>query len=193
MYIDIIRHGKTEWNRIGLVQGRADNPLNKNGILACQQLKPLFDHKEFQALIMSPLRRTIQTGLILTENSIVDDYRIDPRIIEKDFGISDGKPIEERHLNYPNGHAPGEESYKLVRKRMITAFKSYSKRYDKDILVISHGAAIAALMKEVNPEFDRVFVRLKNNSLTVLDGKTLDVEAFDLVGDDATQWMKSNY
>lgn len=193
MYIDIIRHGKTEWNRIGLVQGRADNPLNKNGILACQQLKPLFDHKEFQALIMSPLRRTIQTGLILTENSIVDDYRIDPRIIEKDFGISDGKPIEERHLNYPNGHAPGEESYKLVRKRMITAFKSYSKRYDKDILVISHGAAIAALMKEVNPEFDRVFVRLKNNSLTVLDGKTLDVKAFDLVGDDATQWMKSNY
>lgn len=193
MYIDIIRHGKTEWNRIGLVQGRADNPLNKNGILACQQLKPLFDHKEFQALIMSPLRRTIQTGLILTENSIVDAYRIDPRIIEKDFGISDGKPIEERHLNYPNGHAPGEESYKLVRKRMITAFKSYSKRYDKDILVISHGAAIAALMKEVNPEFDRVFVRLKNNSLTVLDGKTLDVKAFDLVGDDATQWMKSNY
>lgn len=193
MYIDIIRHGKTEWNRIGLVQGRADNPLNKNGILACQQLKPLFDHKEFQALIMSPLRRTIQTGLILTENSIVDDYRIDPRIIEKDFGISDGKPIEERHLNYPNGHTPGEESYKLVRKRMITAFKSYSKHYDKDILVISHGAAIAALMKEVNPEFDRVFVRLKNNSLTVLDGKTLDVKAFDLVGDDATQWMKSNY
>ena len=48
-------------------------------------------------------------------------------------------------------------------------------------------------MKEVNPEFDRVFVRLKNNSLTVLDGKTLDVKAFDLVGDDATQWMKSNY
>lgn len=27
MYIDIIRHGKTEWNRIGLVQGRADNPF----------------------------------------------------------------------------------------------------------------------------------------------------------------------
>ncbi|MDB7980649.1 histidine phosphatase family protein [Faecalicoccus pleomorphus] len=193
MNIFIVRHGETEWNRIGLVQGRADNPLNENGILACKQLQTLFDQKEFQALIMSPLRRTIHTGLILTENAIVEDYRLDPRIIEKDFGISDGKPIEERHLNYPNGHAPGEESYKLVRKRMITAFKSYVKRYDKDILVISHGAAIAALMKEVSPEFDRTFVRLKNNSLTVLDGKTLEVKAFDLIGDEAAQWMKDNY
>lgn len=57
MYIYIIRHGETEWNKKGLVQGKTDIPLNEIGIKQAERTSFLFNDQSFDALITSPLKR----------------------------------------------------------------------------------------------------------------------------------------
>ncbi|MGI6068594.1 histidine phosphatase family protein [Absicoccus porci] len=188
MNIYIVRHGETDWNIQGRLQGVSDIPLNVNGIASSIRLKPFFDGMCLQALITSPLKRTIMTGLLLIQDAQVDSYRLDERIIEKNYGICEGMIIQDRQALYPNGHSEGEESYKNVRFRMISALKDYRAQYDKDILVVSHGAAIAALMKELDPFYQTYYVCLNNNALTILDGDTLSIKAFNLSIEEALAW-----
>ncbi|MCB6567724.1 histidine phosphatase family protein, partial [Desulfovibrio desulfuricans] len=53
-----VRHGQTEWNQLGLVQGRADNSLNETGIEQARTTAEAFRGKTFEAVITSPLIRT---------------------------------------------------------------------------------------------------------------------------------------
>lgn len=179
MYMYLVRHGETEWNRIGLVQGRADNPLNETGIKQAKDSAEVFRGKSFEALITSPLIRTKQTAKYLCAYTLVKEVRVDDRVIEKDFGICEGQTIKTRWSMYPKGHAQGEESFVIVRKRMKEAVEEYVETYHDDILIVTHGCAIAALVKELDPYYDKQFVRLQNTSITIIDD-ALHVVALDL-------------
>lgn len=191
MYMFIVRHGETEWNRIGLVQGRTDNELNANGIEQAKRMADVFSGMQFDALITSPLKRTKETAYYLCAHAQIREEKEDERLIEKDFGICDGRPIEERHQYYPDGHAPQEESFQLVRKRMKEAVTEYAEMYHNHILIVTHGCAIAALVKELDPVYDRQFVRLRNTSVTIIDD-LLQVKAFDLDLEEALLWRKGH-
>lgn len=191
MYMFFVRHGQTEWNQLGLVQGRADNSLNETGIEQARTTAEAFRGKTFEAVITSPLIRTKQTAEYLCEFADVKSVIEDNRIIEKDFGICEGRLIKERWGSYPNGHAPGEESFKIVRKRMREAVCDYVKTYQNDILVVTHGCAIAALVKELDPYYDAKFVRLKNTSITIIDHR-LEVIALDLVTAELKTWFMNH-
>lgn len=69
MKIYIIRHGQTEWNKSGRLQGQTDIALNENGrelaIKVSQALKDI----PFDRAVSSPLSRSIETAeLVLREN-----------------------------------------------------------------------------------------------------------------------------
>ena len=192
MYIYIIRHGETEWNKKGLVQGKTDIPLNETGIKQAERTSFLFNDQSFDALITSPLKRAITTGNILTKNATVSRKIIDDRIIEKCYGITEGWNGRKRYEVYPNGHAPQEESYKIVRKRMFYAIQEYAKEYTKNILVVSHGSAIAALIKELEPTLEKEFLKIENLSLTIIDSKSLKLIAWNLDFNQAFDWFMRN-
>ncbi|MGX8833115.1 histidine phosphatase family protein [Amedibacillus sp. YH-ame6] len=191
MYMYIVRHGETEWNCTGRVQGISNNPINENGIRQAQSVSSFFDGFEFEAVITSPLERTKQTADILCEHASVMFYREDARVIEKNFGICEGMIIEQRHREYPFGHAEGEESYKEVRKRMFQAIRDYAMEYKKDILIVSHGGAIAALLKELDKSYENEFVRMDNLSITIVD-ENLKLHGVNLNLDEAMKWKISN-
>ncbi|WP_249029268.1 histidine phosphatase family protein [Tannockella kyphosi] len=190
MYIYLVRHGETEHNKQEIVQGRSDIPLNETGKQQAREVQPVFKDKSFEAMIVSPLIRTRQTGDILIEEAKVDKIVVDSRIIEKDFGVTEGIPIKERYSRYPDGHAPGEESYKIVRKRMKEAFDDYCQTYQNDILVVSHGSAIAALIKELDPTKREGRIFLKNVSITIINSETLEIEAINLDNKEAKEWYE---
>lgn len=191
MYMFIVRHGETEWNRIGLVQGVADNPLNEEGIRQAKMMSEVFKGMYFETLITSPLNRTKETASYLCADAHVKQIREDKRLIEKDFGVCEGKTIEERYQKYPDGHAQGEESFQIVRRRMKEAIREYVQTYHENILIVTHGCAIAALLKELDPLYDRQFVRLTNTSVTIIDDK-LQVQAFNMGLEEAKEWMHSH-
>lgn len=191
MYMFIIRHGETEWNRLQLVQGISDNPLNNKGIEQAKEIAPLFKEMLFDAVITSPLIRTKQTARYVCKYAKVKSWKEDVRIIEKNFGICEGIPISQRYDQYPNGHAEGEESFQTVRKRMLQAISSYANDYDGNILISTHGCAIAALLKELDPIYEKQFVRLKNTSITIVD-KNLKLQGFDMDVIEVKKWMSNH-
>ena len=67
MMIYIVRHGETQWNADGRIQGRRDIELNENGRRQAEAAAEALRGKSFQALITSPLSRAKQTGAILAQ------------------------------------------------------------------------------------------------------------------------------
>ena len=190
MRIFIVRHGETDWNKQEIVQGVSDIPLNKTGIQQAMHASQFFSGKHFDALITSPLQRTIETGTILIQNAHVKQIFQDERLIEKNFGICEGWSVERRKKEYPQGHAPNEESFVTVKQRMKEAILDYRQQFQNDILIVSHGAAMAALLKALDPSLQNEFIRFQNVSLTLIDGTSLQILARDLVNNKMKPWLK---
>ena len=88
--IYFLRHGQTDNNREGRMQGRVDIPLNETGRAqarcAAQRLKSI----SFDAVYSSPLRRAVETAQIVT-GLPTQEINIEPRAIELGFGIWDNR------------------------------------------------------------------------------------------------------
>lgn len=172
MMIYIVRHGETQWNAEGRIQGRRDIELNENGRRQAEAAAEALRGKTFQALITSPLSRAKQTGAILAQYANIGEVREDARIVERDFGELDGARFTEdvRHRLYQE-KVQGAESLEEVAERMYAAFREYVREYEGDILVVSHGAAITALLKRVDAHLQRMHVHLNNASFSLLEWK----------------------
>lgn len=68
--IYIIRHGKTDWNDKGLLQGTTDIELNEEGIKETKGLVKKIDLSKIDICFCSPLKRARQTAEILIGNKI---------------------------------------------------------------------------------------------------------------------------
>ena len=66
MKIYIVRHGKTDWNVSGLIQGKTDIPLNKIGEKQAEIAKEKIEDK-IDICFSSPLKRAIKTAQILSD------------------------------------------------------------------------------------------------------------------------------
>ena len=172
MMIYIERHGETQWNAEGRIQGRRDIELNEDGRRQAEAAAEALRGKTFQALITSPLSRAKQTGAILAQYANIGEVREDARIVERDFGELDGARFTEdvRHRLYQE-KVQGAESLEEVAERMYAAFREYVREYEGDILVVSHGAAITALLKRVDAHLQRMHVHLNNASFSLLEWK----------------------
>ena len=87
----IVRHGKTDWNVQGLLQGSADIELNETGISEAKELKKKIDLDKIDLCICSPLKRAKQTAEILVGDQVEIIY--DDLLFERGFGDYEGKKI----------------------------------------------------------------------------------------------------
>lgn len=62
MRMYIIRHGETEWNAAGRLQGQTDISLNENGVRLARITGQALSHVNFDLIITSPLKRARQTA-----------------------------------------------------------------------------------------------------------------------------------
>jgi broad specificity phosphatase PhoE len=158
-----IRHGETDWNVEGRLQGRHDVPLNARGRAQAAHcgdvLHDLFAREGRAAkdldFVSSPLGRATQTMELLRPalDLSADGYRIDPRMIEISFGEWEGRTIAELHNSDPQRIAqrehdkwhfvpPGGESYEMVSCRM----GEWHRTLDRDAVVTAHGGTARGLM-----------------------------------------------
>lgn len=85
--IYIVRHGQTDWNVEGKYQGRIDIELNVNGINQAKQISEKLKDIKFDKIFSSPLKRALQTAIIISGGDII----IDDRLIERSNGELEGK------------------------------------------------------------------------------------------------------
>lgn len=146
MNIYITRHSKTLWNQERRLQGRKDSPLAKEGIDNAHALKTYISNISFDCVLTSPIKRAYDTAKILTFNPIVDE-----RLKEMDFGILEGKKIEDilktdfvvydNMWNHPEIFERIEdgESYDEVQVRVKSFLDDLKKKNYQNVLIVTHG------------------------------------------------------
>lgn len=103
----VVRHGQTDWNKEGRLQGRQGLSLNDEGIAQASRLKERLQHTRFDMVYSSPQERSIQTAEIITGL----DIRIDRRLDVFDLGEADGLKRSEVQLA---GNIPDPQVYRGV-------------------------------------------------------------------------------
>lgn len=157
--IYLIRHGETEFNRRGVVQGSGiDSDLNELGYLQAKAFYDDYQDIKFDKIYTSKLRRTVQSVQEFINLGI--PYQQFEGLNEISWGEKEGKVPnyleDENYLeiiaNWGNGKtdipaATGGETPEQVLDRQKLAFKEIIARSDeKMILVAMHGRAIRILL-----------------------------------------------
>lgn len=145
----IIRHGRTEWNRVERFRGRADIGLDEVGMKQARATAERIGQWQISAIYSSPLRRALTTAEILAQSY---DLQVEllPGIIDIDYGEWQGLSPEKviardgdlytKWIESPHTMKfPGGESLTEVRERAASAVTNLIEQYPKQtIAVVSH-------------------------------------------------------
>ena len=160
--IYFIRHGQTDWNAEGRLQGGRDTDLNALGetqaAAAAERLAALAGAGLAEAdFVASPLKRTRRTMEILRTRLGLpaEAYRTDARLREIGFGAWEGSTWAEIRRRDPAGaagrerdrwrHRPpglGGESYATLVERVGPALSNL----ERDTVVVAHGGVARAAL-----------------------------------------------
>jgi broad specificity phosphatase PhoE len=158
-----VRHGETDWNLAGRLQGSHDPALNtlgrKQAAVCADILRDLIEREGRSPIdypyVASPLQRARQTAEIMRAalGLAPNDYSVDPRLREIGFGDWEGltfrdvrarapQALAERERNKWDFVPPGGESYAQVSLRM----REWYNGLDGDTVVVAHGGTARALI-----------------------------------------------
>lgn len=188
MRLLLVRHGETDWNKEKRIQGREDIPLNETGILQAKNCGKALEGAKFAAIISSPLDRARETAEIIKEAVAINELVIDEDLIERDFDRISGMTYKERREFDASGQIDNRESREAMLERMLRSILRHGKEfYDKDIIFVSHGAAIRSVIDEYTDggltKSKRI---LSNTSISVLnyDGKDITAGVYNMSGEE---------
>lgn len=173
MIIGLIRHGETEWNALGRIQGQTDIALNEAGIRQAHALAARLkaEDRGWDAVVSSDLKRARETARILADALGIPLLPPDPRIRERSFGLAEGTTEEERLSRWGADWRSldiGQESDDDVRKRGLAFIADWQgKSPDIRLLVVSHGSILAVLLRALCEGLEDK--RIGNMSLSVLE------------------------
>ena len=134
----LVRHGETDWNAEGRLQGHTDRPLSYFGRRQAQQLAEELDGEELEAIYSSDLARARETAEI-AGRKLGLPIVLDPDLREKDWGTWEGLTAAERDRVEFVG-----ESTEAHRDRILDALRRISERHPGDgrVLVVTHGGSM---------------------------------------------------
>lgn len=148
MKLYVIRHGRTSWNEKGLMQGRVNIKLSETGKKEAKDIREKLKDINFDICISSPLKRTLETASIVTDNK----YKIitDELLIERNLGEFEGKKYAEyeklKFWDYKlNNDSYGVEPVKDILKRTSSFLNNLKEKNYKTVLIVSHAATIRAI------------------------------------------------
>lgn len=150
----IIRHGETELNKQGIVQGRGmDSDLNDKGRIQAEAFYQAYKHIPFDKIYTSTLKRTHQTVQKFIEANI--PWTQYPGLDELGWGIHEGKESTdeirsdfdrilhhwkagELHHKFESGESPLD----VKERQLIVLEKLIEENEDQNILICMHGRAM---------------------------------------------------
>lgn len=141
--VALLRHGETDWNRERRIQGRTDVPLNGRGrTQAAEAARRLTG--EWSRVVTSPLARARETGSILATALRLPLLPPIPDLIERDYGLAEGRPVDEVTERWPLGEFPGAESVATLAARGARCILEAAELAPGGVIVVSHGALLRA-------------------------------------------------
>ncbi len=162
----VLRHGETDYNRLGKYQGSTDTGLNELGVSQAVAVAERLKSMEFDRIVSSPLKRAVQTAEIVSgvhnlEIDICDDFA------ERNMGLFEGLSRAEIAADYPElggwlvtrqfyasppqGESLFDFSARLVRG--ISGLRQIS--IERGLLLVCHGGvarSVHGILRRVSDE-----------------------------------------
>ncbi|WP_114749107.1 histidine phosphatase family protein [Pleomorphovibrio marinus] len=155
--IFVVRHGQTDYNLKGVVQGSGiDAPINENGIQQAQAFFKKYGHMDFDKIYFSGLVRTKQSIAGFIEKGI--PHESIPELNEISWGKYEGMPMNhdenEYYHNMISKWAKGHLDLKIengespldVAERLEKGMKKILSEDHQKVLICMHGRAIRILL-----------------------------------------------
>ncbi|HAY42319.1 MAG TPA: histidine phosphatase family protein [Micrococcaceae bacterium] len=139
----LIRHGQTDWNLAGRMQGRTDIDLNDTGRAQARELGRDLRGQNWDLVVASPLTRAQETATLIAAELDVEHASPATDVIERGFGPLEGRIMAEVSEVEAAALAAETEDRETVLHRMLGALSVLvQENPGRKILVISHGAAM---------------------------------------------------
>lgn len=152
--IIFVRHGETESNRAGRLQGRSDLPMNETGRRqAVKAAEELAATGGWDVVVSSPLFRARQSAQIIADllgTSRVQEY---PELMERDYGDAEGTVVSAlSEENVRRLMDLGESEEHLVERAINALFKISVQYPGQRVVVVSHGSLIRSVLSCLHGE-----------------------------------------
>jgi probable phosphoglycerate mutase len=159
--ICVARHGETDWNLSGILQGWSDVPINAQGRRQAHEMATEFAGAGFTAVWTSPLQRAQETAEIVAAALGLPSPRAHGGLKERHFGAIQGVPKSElADLNplllqqilrrNPAAEFESGESMDEFADRVLGAFADIGKRHPGGrVLVVTHGWVMDVVTRHI--------------------------------------------
>jgi broad specificity phosphatase PhoE len=171
--VTVIRHGETEWNLAGRVQGQHNSDLTENGIQQAGLTADALKDEKFDVLYSSFLPRAVETAAIINKFHNLE-HRKDNSVAERNFGIMEGLTLAEVQEKFPDVYScykQRDENYEIPDGESLISLYARVKdgmnrivreNRGKRLLVVTHGGVLDCMVRMV---FDYPLSGLRKFSL----------------------------
>lgn len=157
-----LRHGQTEWNHVGRIQGRTDVPLNPTGLAQAQQAAAQLQQAvqgglALSHIVVSPLQRA-HTTAVAVQQALNLPIVLEPNLQEGGFGAFEGRQRLEilaeyglqPHESWASVMPPDAELWSDLQARATTTVAQHlAENAGKTLLFVGHGAWFSALAQHL--------------------------------------------
>ena len=153
MTLYIVRHGQTDWNLEGRIQGDTDNPLNETGFSQAQTVGEQLGQITLDHVYPSGLKRAIQTAEAIASNAPITP---DPRLNERSRGVYEGRVAAEVNDEFRPRFAAldddmdGGESLRSISERISEFTREMVERHmGETVMVVGHSGVNPLVIAEL--------------------------------------------
>ncbi|MFA6800517.1 MAG: histidine phosphatase family protein [Acholeplasmataceae bacterium] len=153
----MVRHGQTNYNFNGLIQGRINIPLNETGKKQALDLAQFLklENNHFDMVLSSPLSRALETAYIISNYlEIFQPILIIQKFVERDFGFLDGLSVTHGRdfVRSKSQHPTFENDQQLIQRIVSHTFDLLKDHDGQTLLCVAHSHVIKALLIYSNPK-----------------------------------------
>lgn len=176
MRLILTRHGETEENATGIMQGHLPGKLSKEGIEQAKKLAERLKSEKIDVIYSSDLARSADTAKEIAKHHPDAYFIFTEELREFNLGDYQGKTksevgeenlkmrFENSDLRFPNG-----ESESDVSKRARHFFERILKKHkDETVLVVAHNGINKSLISAITGRKDRNY-KLDNTNVCIFE------------------------
>ncbi len=181
--LGLLRHGQTDWNIDGRLQGTSDIPLNETGRDQAREACLKLNASDWDLVISSPLSRAQETARLVMQGHGLGELNVEPLLMERAFGEAEGWTYHQwRERHTPHIALRGEETLEALEERASKLLVEVAAKYrGKRVLAVSHGALI------------RKVLRLVSDKQIPADGERIGNTALSLLEHTANGWAVKSF